>query len=164
MSRIARNLPAGEIIRFAAKRHWMRYFPSFLLGLIAFFVAFKIHASMDQAGSPDSGVPIVFYYLALIVGVFAFLRFISRRLRDRSDEMVVTNRFIVSQKGFLRSNANSLALEHVEFIHVNQSLLGRALNYGDINIMSNGTAFAHYNKVHNPIEFRNIVMERPYQA
>ena len=53
-------------------------------------------------------------------------------------ETDVTNMRVVHKTGFIKRRTFEMALDKVESVDVNQSILGRILNYGDVTIMGVG--------------------------
>ena len=47
--------------------------------------------------------------------------------------------------------------DKVESVDVEQSLLGRMLNYGDVVVRGTGTGFAPIRKIDRPLDFRSHV-------
>jgi Bacterial PH domain len=48
----------------------------------------------------------------------------------------------------------------IESIDVDQSIMGRALNYGDVTISGTGQTFEPLRQVDHPVAFRNEVTAR----
>lgn len=158
MSRLRRSLPESEDILFEAKRHWVRYAAPVAIGIVGLALIFAVPAM-------QSWLPIDRSYIAwLIPGgsvLFALFWYYARKGFDEFHEMAVTDTNIISTEGIGKSKLKSLRLEKVEFVEVEQSLLGRILGYGDIVILSQGKTSAGSEQVKKPIEFRNrVISER----
>ena len=70
---------------------------------------------------------------ALFVAMFAyawFIRWIT--------EFAVTDRRVISKRGFIWRKTEEMNMDKVETVDVDQSILGRLLDYGTIRIMGTG--------------------------
>ena len=65
--------------------------------------------------------------VVILIGFFALL---SPLIDYATSEFGVTNKRVIIKVGFLRRKTLELLLRHVEAISVDQSVMGRLLNYG----------------------------------
>ena len=72
-------------------------------------------------------------------------------------EIAVTNRRIIYKKGLIRRQTNEMNMDKVESVQIDQSILGRMLNYGDITVRGTGTGLEPLKDIDDPIGFRNHV-------
>ncbi len=61
------------------------------------------------------------------------------------------------KRGFIRRHTIEMHLDKVESIDVDQSIMGRILNYGDILIRGVGVGIEPLTNIDSPIAFRNHV-------
>ncbi len=92
------------------------------------------------------------YGLGLLFWVAAFIQY-------KSTELAITNKKIIAKFGFIRRNTIELLLPKVESIQVNQSILGRMLNYGSVVASGAGNPQAPVPGIDDPIKFRKAFME-----
>lgn len=79
-------------------------------------------------------------------------------LRWNSRSFTVTNRRVILDTGFMSRNTKVIALDRVQDITTSQSLLGRMLGFGRIEIDSAGAAGAEaLNAIPHPQRFRDEV-------
>jgi uncharacterized membrane protein YdbT with pleckstrin-like domain len=76
-------------------------------------------------------------------------------------EIAITDRRIIFKRGFIRRDTIEMSVEKVESVDVNQSLLGRLLDYGNITIRGTGTGFAPLRSIDSPLDFRSHVTGLP---
>ena len=74
-----------------------------------------------------------------IIGVLVLLRILYLFIRNYSVEMAVTNCRVVYKIGILNIRTEELVNSRIEAVIVNQSVMGRLLNYGDILFSGTGT-------------------------
>jgi uncharacterized membrane protein YdbT with pleckstrin-like domain len=94
--------------------------------------------------------------LVVVVGLF-FL--IWAWINMRSTEIAITNRRIIAKFGFVRRSTVEINLEKVEALRVEQTFMGRILNYGTIYISGAGTSVAPMKDIADPLVFRRKFME-----
>ena len=54
-----------------------------------------------------------------------------------------------------------MSLDKIESVDVNQSILGRLMNYGDITIQGVGEGTQTISTIASPLAFRNAIKTRP---
>jgi uncharacterized membrane protein YdbT with pleckstrin-like domain len=68
---------------------------------------------------------------------------------------------VVHKTGFIRRQTFEMSLDKVESVDVNQSILGRILNYGDVSIFGVGEGNKTIETIASPLAFRNSITTRP---
>lgn len=94
--------------------------------------------------------------LVVVVGLF-FL--VYAWIKVRSTEIAITNRRVIAKFGFVRRETVEINLEKVEALKVDQTFLGRLLNYGTVYISGAGTSVAPIRDIADPLVFRRKFME-----
>ena len=75
-------------------------------------------------------------------------------------EVLVTDRRVIYVRGFIRRHTVEINMDKIESVDVDQSIMGRALNYGDVTIRGTGQMLEPLRQVDRPIAFRNEVTAR----
>ena len=70
-------------------------------------------------------------------------------------EIAITNRRIILKRGFIRRHTIEMNMDKVESVDVDQSLLGRLFNYGDITVRGTGEGFERLRMIDAPLKFRS---------
>ncbi|HSS51794.1 MAG TPA: PH domain-containing protein, partial [Thermoanaerobaculia bacterium] len=82
-----------------------------------------------------------------------------RLFRLRSYELVVTNHRVILQTGILAKSSMDTRLDKINNIEHRQSLWGRLLNYGDVEIdTASETGVSRFHNVANPLELKRTIM------
>ena len=68
---------------------------------------------------------------------------------------------IVHKTGFIKRRTFEMSLDKVESVDVNQSIVGRIMNYGDVTIMGVGEGKETISTIASPLAFRNAITTRP---
>lgn len=97
--------------------------------------------------------------LLLLVIVVGLIFLVWAWVNMRSTEIAITNRRIIAKFGFVRRSTVEINLEKVEALRVEQSFMGRMLNYGTIFISGAGTSVAPMKDIADPLVFRRKFME-----
>lgn len=98
--------------------------------------------------------------------VVAILLFASLwRLSDRlifflSSEFGVTSKRVLGKTGFIRRTSLDIVLGKVEAIRLSQTILGRVLNYGDIEVTGTGGTEEVLRFIPDPLAFRKVIQEQ----
>jgi uncharacterized membrane protein YdbT with pleckstrin-like domain len=90
-------------------------------------------------------------------GIFSL--FIIPALRRWADEFVVTNRRVVVKTGLFSRHTLEMNLNKIESVNVEQSIMGRLLNYGTITIIGTGGTRESFPNIARATEFRKKFQE-----
>ena len=71
-----------------------------------------------------------------------------------------SGRRIIYARGFIQRHTVEINMDKIESVDVDQSIMGRAFNYGDVTIRGTGQTFEPLRQIDRPIEFRNEVTAR----
>ena len=147
MSYIKHVLQPGETIRYEGSVHWILYLPAIILALVA--AAIFVLSSLVAWGYGWILAAACF----LIALLFAFRAWFIRWMT----EIAVTDRRVIYARGFIQRHSIEVHMDKIESIDVDQSMLGRFFDYGDVTIHGTGTTLEPLRDVDRPIAFRNQV-------
>ena len=77
-----------------------------------------------------------------------------------TNEIVVTDRRVIHAHGFIQRHTVEVHMDKIESVDVDQTVLGRILDYGDVTIRGTGTTLEPIREVDRPIALRNEVTAR----
>src|SRR5580692_10625934 len=103
------------------------------------------------------------FYLPAIgawIAVVVLYWTVSSWIDPATTETDVTNMRVVHKTGFIKRRTFEMALDKVESVDVNQSIMGRLLNYGDVTIMGVGEGIETIKTIASPLSFRNSITAR----
>jgi uncharacterized membrane protein YdbT with pleckstrin-like domain len=98
---------------------------------------------------------------AAVVGLAALYWSATAWFHRWTTETDVTNMRIVHKTGFIKRRTFEMSLDKVESVDVNQSIIGRIMNYGDVTIMGVGEGKETISAIASPLAFRNAITTRP---
>ncbi len=96
------------------------------------------------------------YYLGITLLFLGLVSFVQRLCVKLGSVFVVTNLRLVFKTGIIQRQTRDLILLRIEGLWINQSLMGRILNYGTV-VVSTGGVTNTYDYVRNPLRFKREV-------
>ena len=151
-------LQPGEKVLYSTNEHWMFFLPAIAAWVVVavFLVLWRLVAS--------DGLEWVCLALAGMAGLAALYFTATAWFHRWTTETDVTNMRVVHKTGFIKRDTFEMSLDKVESVDVNQSILGRLLNYGDLTIQGVGEGTETISTVTSPLAFRTAITTRPVGA
>jgi uncharacterized membrane protein YdbT with pleckstrin-like domain len=148
-------LGEGEQIILVTRRHWL-----VLLGEIlsesVLTVALAVLISLLLALLPVTFPWLVLGYLLLLLPILSLGRDLAIWLNNK---FVVTNRRIIHVEGVLDKDITDSSLEKVNDVKLEQSVWGRLLNYGNVEILTASELGVNkFNTIADPIRFKTAML------
>ena len=147
MGYIEKNLMSGEQIVYEARQHWIIYLKPFLLLLIA--IGLFVIPTKDMALLMQVCMSVV---LLVVAAIWAVNIYGGRKY-------ILTNRRLILKRGILRRESTDLVLRRCEGVSISQTILGRMLNYGDVNV-STGEVANKFVQIENPVLFSSQINQQ----
>ena len=145
-------LAQGEkIVHRAAISHW-KFLVSYLVGIL--FLAAAVGALILLRNDVNTS-----RITAAVAFAIGFLVILVAIIRRSTTELVLTDRRIITKRGFISRDTVEMNLAKVESLHVDQSLLGRILNYGDVTVVGTGASLEPLRGIASPLELRRKLGE-----
>jgi hypothetical protein len=148
MRYVERILQPGEQIRHISSIHWVVYWAGVGVTLLA-AVAYWL--------SETRPLTRLWLYTACALALVAVVLLVQEWFTWWVTEIAVTNRRVIYKKGFIRRRTNEMNMDKVESVQVDQSILGRMLNYGTVTILGTGEGFETLRTIADPIKLRNCI-------
>jgi uncharacterized membrane protein YdbT with pleckstrin-like domain len=103
------------------------------------------------------GVSTTGFKFITIYWSFFIIFFAKNIITYFTTEYGITNIRVLSKEGLIKRDIEEINLSSIESINVNQSILGRLLNYGTIIISGRGTSKVILKDIDNVIEIRKLI-------
>ena len=145
MGYVDKNLMSGETILYRGKLHWAIFLTGFILLLVGLSLFFS-------SGPVGQGV-------GVFVLVIAVIRLLNDAFVKLTSEFAITSRRVIVKFGFIRRVTSELNHSSVESLNVNQSILGRLLDYGTIVVNGTGGHSTPVPSISSPLKFRSEAMQ-----
>ena len=155
MSYVQHVLQPGEQVRQVSSLHWIISWPGIAIGVLA--VAAYWFSEMRF-------LPGIWHFTAYVLALIGIVLLIQEWFRWWITEIAVTNRRVIYKKGLIRRQTNEMNMDKVESVQINQSILGRLFDYGDVTILGTGEGFETLRTIARPIELRNSITGTAHAA
>jgi uncharacterized membrane protein YdbT with pleckstrin-like domain len=100
------------------------------------------------------------YHWIIFCNLRAILTLFIAPMLDRwSDEFAITNRRVIVKTGLISRKTLEMNISKIESVNVDQSIMGRILGYGTIQIIGTGGTKESFAKIRRPLEFRKKFQE-----
>jgi uncharacterized membrane protein YdbT with pleckstrin-like domain len=146
-----RVLQPGETITYRARLHWIIYLVGMLLVVLA--IALALGAVALKQDTIRIGL-MLSAVIALFLGLFQIVR---AWIVAVNTEIIVTSRRVIYKTGFVSRNTVEMNLDKVESVLVQQSILGRMLDFGTVIIRGVGAGLEPVDNIAAPLELHRHV-------
>jgi len=147
-------LQPGEKVLYSTNAHWMFYLPA-----IAAWIAALVLLLLSRA-TVTAGVVLLCLSASAVLAIVALYWTVRAWFHRWTTETDVTNLRVVHKSGFIKRRTFEMSLDKVESVDVNQSILGRLLNYGDVTVLGVGEGKETISTIASPLVFRNYITAR----
>ena len=150
MSYVQRVLQPGETVRHTASTHWIVYWPGVLCMIAA--GAVLLFGPRLWANHPT-----FWTWVASLIAVVGLYLLIREWYGWWTTEVAVTNLRVIYKTGFIQRRTKEMNMDKVESVEVDQSILGRVLDYGTVTITGTGAGLEALPGVAQPIDLPNSI-------
>jgi len=147
-------LQPGEKVLYSTNAHWIFHLPAIGAWILAVVLLVLSRATTTE------GIILTCLAAAAVVAIVALYWSCKAWFHRWTTETDVTNMRVVHKTGFIKRRTFEMSLDKVESVDVNQSILGRILNYGDVTILGVGEGRETISTIASPLEFRNFITAR----
>jgi uncharacterized membrane protein YdbT with pleckstrin-like domain len=147
-------LQPGEKVLYSTNAHWIFYLPAIGAGLLALVMLVLSRATTTE------GIVLTCLSAAVIAAIVALYWAARAWFHRWTTETDVTNLRVVHKTGFIKRRTFEMSLDKVESVDVNQSILGRLLNYGSVTVRGVGEGAETIRTIASPLDFRNHITAR----
>jgi uncharacterized membrane protein YdbT with pleckstrin-like domain len=148
-------LQPGERVLYSTNAHWMFFLPAIATWVVA--IVFLVLSRLVTADA----LMLVCWALAAIAALAALYWTVTAWFHRWTTETDVTNFRVVHKTGFIKRQTFEMSVDKVESVDVNQSILGRILDYGDVTVLGVGEGGKTLDMISSPLAFRNAITARP---
>lgn len=133
----------GEVVIYEAKLHEIVYFPPVFVGCVALVPC----AALPSSATAVVALMIIAVCTLWCVGIYGGRQFI------------LTSKRVIVKEGIIERKVSELMLRKCEGIQVEQSILGRILNYGTL-LVTTGEVTNQYKMIKDPVTFSTRINEQ----
>jgi membrane protein YdbS with pleckstrin-like domain len=147
-------LQPGEKVLYSTNAHWIFFLPAIAGWVVA--IVFVVLSYLMPVGAPA----LLSLSMAAISAVVALYKTVTAWFHRWTIETDVTNLRVIHKTGFITRQTFEMSLDKVESVDVNQSILGRIFNYGNVTIRGVGEGVETIKTIASPLAFRNSITAR----
>jgi uncharacterized membrane protein YdbT with pleckstrin-like domain len=147
-------LQPGEKVLYSTNAHWIFYLPAILAWIAAAVLLALSRVTITE------GIILLCLSASAVVALAGLYWTVKAWFHRWTTETDVTNLRVVHKTGFIKRRTFEISLDKVESVDVNQSILGRILNYGDVTILGVGEGRETIATIASPLSFRNFITAR----
>lgn len=155
-------LADGESVVLRTKQHWLSLFLEARWALvlwaaaIVLLVAVNVVPLTGGAGQIASGAALVCLVVGLLIFGYNYWQWWAQ-------DYLVTNRRLMKVTGIINKRSADSSLEKINDAVLEQNLLGRILNYGDLDILTAADqAIDSYRMLNGPKEFKRVMLNQKH--
>lgn len=168
MSRYADSLlTEGEVVVLRTRQHWLALLVRARAGVLLFLLGILTLIAVAWFGDFFDDQPAlsnIVSGIAAILMVLGVLIFLYRMWHWWAQDYIVTNRRLLKVTGILNKRSGDSSLEKINDAVLMQSLWGRMLNYGDLEILTAAdTANDYYRMLNAPKDFKKTMLTQKHQ-
>ncbi|SHG28805.1 PH domain-containing protein [Bradyrhizobium erythrophlei] len=147
-------LQPGEKVLYSTNAHWIFYLPAIAAWIVALVLLILSRATITES------IILLCLAAAAVVAIAALYWTVTAWFHRWTTETDVTNLRVVHKAGFIKRRTFEMSLDKVESVDVNQSILGRLLNYGNVTVRGVGEGAETIQTIAAPLDFRNHITAR----
>jgi hypothetical protein len=98
-------------------------------------------------------------WFAIVVAIVPAVELIRILLDWLNERYIITNRRVMEVRGTINKNVRDSALEKVNDVELNQSIVGRVLGYGTVQIITGSDIGVNeFHRISNPVRFKREML------
>jgi Bacterial PH domain/Short C-terminal domain len=155
-------LADGERIELRTRRHWVALLVDARYALVSWLVTVLVLA-LEIAVAPQGAAGSLLSTILLISFVLGLLLFLYNAWQYYAQDFLITNRRMRVQ-GVLSKQALDSSLEKINDAELRQSVLGRLLGYGDLEILTaSESAVDRFHLLQDPVGFKRTMLQAKHE-
>ena len=160
---IQNNLKQNEKLSSCRSESFKSLFLLVTIYLIFISIWFGYYLILALANNKSISIVFNFFFSTntfLVIWGLPILLSIKPVITLFTTEYGISNMRIISKNGLIRRNIEEINLSSIESIMVDQSIIGRILNYGTIVISGRGTSKVVFKNIDNVVEVRKLIKNK----
>jgi hypothetical protein len=157
-------LTEGEQVVLRSRQHWLALFSRARTGVFLWLIGIALLIVIVWLNVAPGLVRDLLSVLAIVLLVVGLLIFLYRLWQWWAQDYIVTNRRLLKVTGILNKRSADSSLEKINDAILSQSLWGRMLNFGNLEILTAADqAVDRYYMLNNPKEFKKVMLTMKHQ-
>ncbi len=152
MSYVRSVLQPSEKVLITGRLHWIVY-----IRAILFLIVGTVLVALEHNLTHGDARTYLSYSTLAVFGVGFVVSFLRAWFIRLITEFAVTDRRVIYKRGFIKRHTVEMNMDKIESVDVDQSLLGRLLNYGTIHVFGTGEGIESLRRIAAPLALRNAI-------
>jgi len=153
----------GEVIVVRARQHWLALFLDARSAVVLWLIGALLLLSVLVFNVTDRAIRDIISIIGLGAIGFGLLIFLLHFWRWWSQDYLVTNRRILKVEGIFNKHSADSSLEKINDAVLDQNIVGRMLNYGDLDILTAAdSAIDRYRMLNRAPAFKREMLQQKY--
>ncbi len=155
-------LGKNEQILVISRQHWTTLLMSFLINVFIVIVILAVYALAGSvSASPNiSSLLLKYRVIALLALLYPIAKFGWDLIQWEAEQYLVTTHRVIQTEGIINKKTVDSSLEKVNDIVLTQSMLGRILGYGDLEIITGSDVGINLLKrLASPVKFKTALLD-----
>ena len=154
MGYVEDTLGSGNTIEYDVLFHWLWTFSAYTIFVILVAAALGLFLLFSPMTSVEAIEPMIRLLPSLVLAVFGLVIFLYMMIKKWTTERVLTDIRFIQKIGWIVRHTEEIRIDRMEEVNLDQSLLGRILDYGDIKISGVGAGEIKLTMIDSPIDFQ----------
>ncbi len=151
---LKRLLGENEQVLLTTHQHWIVLIEQILVEIVLAGITILLVTIFLLTGGGNPGIALG--YLLLIIPLVSLIRDV---LKWWNHQYIVTNLRVIQITGILNKNVTDSSLEKVNDVKMVQSVVGRFLNFGDLEVLTaSEMGVNRFTRIANPIRFKTTML------
>ena len=167
MSYVQKVLQPDERVIVEGRLHWVMYTAGIAWLVLALVIVLLGWTGLFRSALADTNTSFDpargRFFLDVLAAPFAaigLIALIQAKFRQMTTELAVTDRRVIQKFGFISRHTAEMNINQVESVEVEQSLLGRMLDYGTVTIHGTGAGLETLYRLATPLRVRTAITAR----
>lgn len=144
-----------EEIVFKSRQHWLVIVPKLVLWTVVLLLVVLITVFLALTSLHGRAL------VLLLVLAFPLWRIMVNFLNWWNEQYVITNRRVIQLEGIINKHSIDSSLEKVNDVVLQQSAIGRVLNYGDVQILTASELGVNlFRRMARPVRFKTEMLNQ----
>ena len=154
MGYVEDTLGSGETIEYDVSFHWLRTFSAYTIFVIMVAAALALYLVLGPMTSTEATGPMIRLIPSLVPAVIGLVIFLNMMIKKWTTERVLTDIRFIQKTGWIVRHTEEIRIDRMEEVNLDQSLFGRILDYGDVQMAGVGMGAIKLKMIDSPIEFQ----------
>ncbi|OGO91977.1 MAG: hypothetical protein A3F41_02715 [Coxiella sp. RIFCSPHIGHO2_12_FULL_44_14] len=157
---VQESLGRDEKLIYVTRSHWIVFFPAVCTLVMAILIWNYLPLHYFGDGQP---LWHGFDFRELAVGVvciFGIVILLRALIFYFTTEYAITTMRVAMKTGWLQRQMVEVFLNRIEALNINQTIMGRVLNYGTVVVIGVGGTSEYYPNVPRPVHFHRMIQHQ----